>query len=67
MNKAQAVNPLAVRPLPGGSFSNSPGDWRFTPDATVPAGHVHIDIDAGAINRFHQSNIDWVRHEASTP
>ena len=56
-----------VRPVGGGSFSNNPGQWRFTPDATVPAGHIHIDIDAGAIAHQQQLQNNWVRHEASTP
>ena len=60
-------NQWAVRPVGGGSYSNSPGDWRFTPDATVPAGHVRIDVDAGAINNHNQLNAEWARHEASTP
>ena len=55
------------RPIGGGSISNSPGDWRFTPDATVPAGHIHIDVAAGDIAKFHAANQQWAMHEASTP
>ena len=64
---AHHPDPMAVRPVGGGSYSNNPGQWRFTPDATVPAGHIHVDIDAGAIHKYNQMNANWARHEASTP
>ena len=50
--EAAHPDPMAVRPVGGGSYSNNPGQWRFTPDATVPAGHIHVDIDAGAIHKY---------------
>jgi hypothetical protein len=65
---AAPVNPNAVRPIPGtNSVSNNSAQWRFTPDATVPAGHIHIDVNAGAIVQAHEANEQWMQHEATTP
>jgi hypothetical protein len=57
----------AVRPVGGGAMSNNPGQWRFQPDATVPAGHIHVDINGGKMARFSARDHRFIAHEASTP
>jgi hypothetical protein len=63
----QEANGWAVRPISEGSMSNNPGQWRFTPSSAVPAGHIHIDVNAGGIAEMNGRDQMWMRHEASTP